>query len=307
MGLYTEQGVVARRERAARTLITRDPRAARRRAGTPLARRPAHRRRRRGPTAIFGGVPLGLADRLLRNRPLDVWMHEQDVRRAVGLPGRPGLRGRRSTRADYLAESLPHRASPSGPAPRPGTTVVLRGGRQPPRSLSWSATTAAAGPLPERPATRPSRLGMDRETFIVLAGGDDARRRRAPWPSRATPSSAQRVLARHGDHPVSGHLEPTDIAATRPGGRALVTGCTLGGLGYYTALELARRGAARRAGRPHAEQARRRPSERSAAEVPDAGLDRLVRRPRRPRRRYDARGRGRRRSARSTCWSTTPA
>ena len=24
---------------------------------------------------------------LLRNRPLDVWMHEQDVRRAVGRPG----------------------------------------------------------------------------------------------------------------------------------------------------------------------------------------------------------------------------
>ena len=60
---------------------------------------------------------------LLRNRPLDVWMHEQDVRRAVGRPGGLDTEPARHT-AEYLAESLGFVLAKKVGA-EPGTTLVL--------------------------------------------------------------------------------------------------------------------------------------------------------------------------------------
>ena len=60
---------------------------------------------------------------LLRNRPLDVWMHEQDVRRAVGRPGGMDTAPARHT-AEYLAESLGFVLGKKVGAPT-GTSLVL--------------------------------------------------------------------------------------------------------------------------------------------------------------------------------------
>src|SRR5690348_9719471 len=83
-GLYTEQGVAARRGRDMTSLADEIEDAAGRRqaalqddpptdGSAPASRTPA-------------GVPW-TTERLLSNRPLDVWMHEQDIRRAIGRPG----------------------------------------------------------------------------------------------------------------------------------------------------------------------------------------------------------------------------
>ena len=84
MGLYTEQGVVARRACAPDEIINEIRSAVTARHTALLADPPTDGSAK--PDRIFGGIGWDWR-RLLRNRPLDVWMHEQDVRRAVGLPG----------------------------------------------------------------------------------------------------------------------------------------------------------------------------------------------------------------------------
>ena len=102
LGAYTEQGVVARRDRTPDELITEIRESTTTRHTALLSDPPTDASAR--PERIFGGVPWTW-ERLLRNRPLDVWMHEQDVRRALGLPG--GLDSAPARHpADYLPESL---------------------------------------------------------------------------------------------------------------------------------------------------------------------------------------------------------
>ncbi|HEX7738056.1 MAG TPA: maleylpyruvate isomerase family mycothiol-dependent enzyme [Marmoricola sp.] len=81
---YTEQGVLARRDRTLAELADEIEDAVERRHATLLADPPTD-----GSVAAPktpGGVPWTL-DTLLGNRPVDVWMHEQDIRRAIGRPG----------------------------------------------------------------------------------------------------------------------------------------------------------------------------------------------------------------------------
>src|SRR6476659_6630271 len=119
------------------------------------------------PERIFGGVPWDW-ERLLRNRPLDVWMHEQDVRRAVDLPGGMDSAGARHTAA-YLAERLGVVLAKRVGAPA-GTTAVLEVGGQPP--VAFAVTDAGRGvPLPTLPADPTVCLRLEREAFVVLAGG----------------------------------------------------------------------------------------------------------------------------------------
>ena len=120
MGQFTEQGVVARRDRSADELINEIRSSATTRHTALLADPPTD------PAAVAPGL-FG-DDRLdhralLRNRPLDVWMHEQDVRRAVDRPG--NLDGPAAVHtADYLAESLGFVLGKRVGAPA-GTTAVL--------------------------------------------------------------------------------------------------------------------------------------------------------------------------------------
>ncbi len=139
MGLYTEIGVVNRREASADAIIN-EIREAVDQAAHRAARRPAHRRRREARARSSAASP-GAWRTLLRNRPLDVWMHEQDVRRAVGRPGNLDTAPARHT-AEYLAESLGYVlgkkvGAPAGTSLRAGhggqRAVRVRGRRERPR------------------------------------------------------------------------------------------------------------------------------------------------------------------------------
>ena len=170
MGQFTEQGVVARRDRSPDDLITEIRSSATTRHTGVLSDPPTD------PSATAPGL-FGMigwtTERLLRNRPLDVWMHEQDVRRAVGRPG--NLDGPAAVHTvDYLSESLGFVVGKRVGAPA-GTTVVLEVSGHAPYAVRVGEDGKA------RPVAEPSdpdlRLGMDREAFVVLAGG-----RRAPVP-----------------------------------------------------------------------------------------------------------------------------
>ena len=213
-------------------------------AATPRCSPTRRPTRRAKPEVVFGGVPWTW-ETLLRNRPLDVWMHEQDVRRAVGLPG--GL----DTAAGPAHRRLPRREPrlrPGQEGRRPGRHHRgARGRRAASRSPSCVNDAGRGERLDRGPGRRPPcRSRMDRESFIVLAGG-----RRTP-PSRApSPSSGDQALGRAGrstrwPRPRDGARSTpgrSPTSPTRPGARSLVTGTTVGGLGHHTALELARRGA----------------------------------------------------------------
>ena len=151
MSLYTEQGVVSRRDRSPAELVAEIRDATRTRHERLLADPPTDGTAR--PTPIFGGVPWDW-NTLLRNRPLDVWMHEQDIRRAVDRPG--GMDSPAAAHvADYLAESLGYVLAKRAGAP-PGTTLVLAvEGHAPRRSPS---TRRARGCRSARsPTSRPCR------------------------------------------------------------------------------------------------------------------------------------------------------
>lgn len=165
MGLYTEIGVVNRRDTPPAAIVAEIREAATQRHDALLADMPTDASAR--PELIFGGVPWDWRT-LLRNRPLDVWMHEQDVRRAVGRPGGMDTVPAQHT-ADYLTESFGYVVGKQV-KPAVGTTAVLDVEGSP-RVAVEVGDDGRARRMPEPPADPTVRLAMDRESFIVLAGG----------------------------------------------------------------------------------------------------------------------------------------
>jgi len=107
---------------------------------------------------------------LLRNRPLDVWMHEQDIRRAVGRPG-----GMNSPAAVHtvlvLTTGFPYVVG-KRVAPPVGTTVVLDvTGVHPVHLALQMNDRGRAVPSTAEPESPTVRLQMDVETFVILGGG----------------------------------------------------------------------------------------------------------------------------------------
>ena len=107
---------------------------------------------------------------LLRNRAIDVWTHEQDIRRALGRPGNldgPGARVTVGAFASALPYVLGKRVKPA-----PGTTVVWD-------IVGPVAFTAAirvgddgrAVALPGAPDRVDAILRTDTETFAMLGAG----------------------------------------------------------------------------------------------------------------------------------------
>jgi len=141
-------------------------------------------------------LPAGLAwdwDTLLRNRAIDMWVHGQDIRRAVERPGGMDNAGAAVTLGAF-AMALPFVI---GKLVRPpaGASVVFE------LSGAQSATIAVGiddqhrgVQLSESPAEPTVRLAMDAETFAALAAG-----RRDPVTAEVTvhgdPDLARRTLA----------------------------------------------------------------------------------------------------------------
>lgn len=165
MGQFTEIGVVTRRATPPADIIAEIRRHTRTRHDALLADPPTDGA---APAlGIFGAI--GWSTRqLLRNRPLDVWMHEQDVRRAVGRPGGLDSPGALHT-TTYLLESLGYVLAKRVGAPV-GTSIVayVEGSR--PAAYAVGADGRGTA-LPEPPTEPTATLRMDRETFIRLAGG----------------------------------------------------------------------------------------------------------------------------------------
>jgi uncharacterized protein (TIGR03083 family) len=165
MGLYTEVGVLTRRDASPDAVINEIRAAATARHTRLLDQPPTDAAGR--PEPIFAGVGWDWRT-LLRNRPLDVWMHEQDIRRAVDRPGGMDSPAARHT-AEYLAESLGYVLAKRVGAPA-GTTVVLELEGSAP--YAFAVSDAGRGErLPDAPQDPAVLLRMDRDAFIRLAGG----------------------------------------------------------------------------------------------------------------------------------------
>lgn len=107
---------------------------------------------------------------LLSNRVVDVWMHEQDIRRAVGRPGGMNTPGADHTISTF-ARSFPYIVG-KRVAPAAGTTVVLDVTGVSPIHLAVEIDESGrAVPTSPDPADPTVTLRMDVETFAVLGGG----------------------------------------------------------------------------------------------------------------------------------------
>lgn len=106
-------------------------------------------------------------DVALRNRTVDMWMHEQDIRRAVGLPGSQDTLGAHVTTASFSA-ALPYILGRRAQAPV-GTVVrwLVTG----PVPVDATIGVGDDGRARATDAAPTATLTMDTEAFTVLAGG----------------------------------------------------------------------------------------------------------------------------------------
>jgi uncharacterized protein (TIGR03083 family) len=102
-------------------------------------------------------------------RVMDCWVHEQDIRRAVGRPGH--LEGEAVDAAiDRLAASFPFVVG-KRVAPPDGTTVVLDMAGPAGRTLAVEVRGGRAVPAQPVPAAPTVRLDTDAETYACLVCG----------------------------------------------------------------------------------------------------------------------------------------
>ena len=165
MSYYTEQGVLARRDRDMGSLADEIEQAVAARYAALQADPPVDGSA--APPTTPGGVPWDYLT-LLSNRPLDVWMHDQDVRRAIGRPGgydSPVARHVLATFGRALPMVVGKRLAPAS-----GTTVRVA---LTDSALCWTVGVGEdgrAGPAEDgAPAT--TSVALSAEDFVVLAGG----------------------------------------------------------------------------------------------------------------------------------------
>ena len=134
-----------------------------------------------GPTAVgtevagLGGSAAPL-DRVLRLRAFDTWVHEQDIRRAVGRPGHLATVGARIT-ADNLRTALPLVVGKkAGAEPGESVHLVVTGPIAFTRALlvdpDGRARFVPSGPTTDTTGENPTtRLTLAWETYMLLGCG----------------------------------------------------------------------------------------------------------------------------------------
>lgn len=165
MSYYTEQGVLARRARDLGSLADEIERAVATRHAALLVDPPTDPSGAAPKTPGDIGWDLGT---LLSNRPLDVWVHEQDIRRAINRPG------------GYDSPAAAHTLRVFGRAlpmivgkrvkPAPGALIRLV---VPEAGLSWTVQVGEDGRAVQvdgNDATT-TTVTLTSEDFVVLAGG----------------------------------------------------------------------------------------------------------------------------------------
>lgn len=165
LGSFTEQGVVARRDHGTDQIINELRESATARHTALLADPPTDAE---APAPGPYGA-LGWNTRLfLRNRPLDVYLHEQDVRRAVDEPGNHDSPAAVHT-VDYLSESLGMVWGKRVQAPESAVLRLEVSGHEP---RAWRADADHRGhPVTPVPDDALVTLTCDREVFLLLAAG----------------------------------------------------------------------------------------------------------------------------------------
>lgn len=110
----------------------------------------------------------------LHIRVLDCWVHEQDMRRAVGVAGHLGGPAAELT-IDRLIRTIPIVVGKRAGTPEGSSVVIditadsVLGGVQ--RHIVCTVTDGRAHVVAEEPASILAGLSMDTETFLVLATG----------------------------------------------------------------------------------------------------------------------------------------
>jgi len=160
---YTQAGVDARRDRSPQELIDELSRAVDTRVAE-LADLPDPAAK---PAATPGGVDWTW-ETLLRNRTVDAWVHEQDIRRAVDRPGSLGTGGAQVT-AHTFAAGMPYVLG-KRVAPPVGTSVVWTITGEVPLEIGAviGDDGRAAPSVADDPTTR---ITLTNEAFTVLGAG----------------------------------------------------------------------------------------------------------------------------------------
>lgn len=143
--------------------------------------------------AVEAMTPTGPGTRadFLHIRVLDCWMHEQDMRRVLGLPGHQSGPAAEHT-VDRLIRTIPIVVGKRAATPEGGTVVI-----------------EITGPVQRRVVTTVvegrARIGvegnvlctvrMDSDTFIQLAGGRATHLEATGWTAEGDTALAERVVA----------------------------------------------------------------------------------------------------------------
>lgn len=165
--MYTELGLVAREDMSGAEVTDELEQCARTRYEQLLADPPTDGKA--DPPRTPGKIGWNW-ETLLGNRVVDVWMHEQDIRRAIGRPGGMNTPGARHT-VQTFTRGVPY-AVGKRVAPPVGTTVVLDVTGISPVHLALEINEAGrAVPVTDEPEKPTVALRMDVETFVLVAGG----------------------------------------------------------------------------------------------------------------------------------------
>lgn len=109
-------------------------------------------------------------DTLLRNRCIDVWVHEQDIRRAIDRPGGLDSVGAQVTTTTFKM-AMPFVIGKKV-RPAPGTTIGWHVTGEIPFDLSVAVgEDGRAGPVDTDPADLDVLLSLSSEDFAVLSAG----------------------------------------------------------------------------------------------------------------------------------------